>query len=181
MFINPKEAIAQGWLKLPEHWTPEQVAKAIQPNAIDFTADRMFLINNADTFVISETGKQSRKQTEREAVFQRALNGPGWVVNECDTVDIMSDFYVTVPSGVAAYVITRSTFVRNGLFIQSGLYDSGFSGNVGCVLFNRSGRAVIGKGTRIGQLVFVESDSAKLYAGQYNTSQGEHWQTKVQP
>jgi deoxycytidine triphosphate deaminase len=171
MFINPKHAIAEGWVKFPE-WMPEEFQqRCIQPNALDFTVDHMYGIND-DQFQISEAGKLMRTQYPLAQV-----DGMFHLNKGC--YDAMSDFYVTVPEGVAAHLITRSTFNRNGLFIQSGLYDSGFRGNCGFVIYNMGGSAVIAPHTRIGQLIFTTSeDSGKLYAGGYNTEAGQHWTTK---
>jgi hypothetical protein len=66
---------------------------------------------------------------------------------------------------------------RNGVFLLSGLYDAGFSGSIGFIIYNMAGQALIGVGTRVGQIIFARSDSAGLYAGGYNTDPGQHWST----
>ena len=171
MFINPKHAIQEGWVTFPEWMSEDFKQKCIQPNALDFTIDRLFSIKPTDRFTISETTKTMRLNEEVHPGSYWDL-GPG-------CYDAMSDFYVNVPEGVAAWLITRSTFNRNGTFIQSGLYDSGFKGNCGFVIYNIGGLTSIAPGTRIGQLIFVKSeDSGKLYAGGYNTEAGQHWTDK---
>lgn len=171
MFINPKHAIAEGWVKFPEWMDEAFQQKCIQPNALDFTVDHVFSITE-DPFVISEAGKEMRTQ-------HKLLPTERGFLLDVGCYDAMSDFYVTVPAGVAAHLITRSTFNRNGLFIQSGLYDSGFKGNCGFVIYNMGGPAIIAPNTRIGQLIFTTSeDSGKLYAGGYNTEAGQHWTQK---
>lgn len=171
MFINPKVAIEQGWVKFPEWMSEGFQQKCIQPNALDFTVDAFYLIGE-DTFKISETDKTMRAQAKLETVEGKYLLTKG-------CYDAMSDFYVSVPEGIAAYLITRSTFNRNGVFIQSGLYDSGFKGNCGFVVYNMGGVTEIAPHTRIGQLIFVKSeDSGIMYAGGYNTEAGQHWTAK---
>lgn len=176
MFINPKHALAEGWVKFPEWMSEEFQQKCIQPNALDFTVDHMFSIDSTTEFKISESAKHMRDQDkEGTLVFP---DGEFWRL-AVGCYDAMSDFYVTVPDGVAAHLITRSTFNRNGVFIQSGLYDSGFKGNCGFVIYNMGGVTEIAPATRIGQLVFTTSeDSGKLYAGGYNTEAGQHWTQK---
>lgn len=173
MFINPKEVIKNGWLKFPEWMNADQNAKCIQPNAIDFTLDRLFTINHMEMFQLSETSKKMRGGTEVEAKLKGV--DLSWLLGTDEAYDCLSDFYVDIPEQVCAILYPRSTLVRNGLFWTTGIYDSGFKGHIGGVLHNRSGLASIAKGTRIGQIAFVRSDSAGAYAGGWNHSIGTHY------
>lgn len=171
MLANPIEMINQGFVK-----NLKDPAKQIQPNAIDFTVDSIQLIGSGDTYnvcVIGESVKQMSSQSPVDADvdgFYRLLPNKAY--------DISSDMYVEVPEGKAAILVLRSTFVRNGLTLASGLYDSGFKGNIGAVLHTNSAQARVEKGVRIGQIIFIDSASAGVYAGGYNTKDGEHWKDK---
>lgn len=169
MYINPKTAIEKGWIT--GITDPE---KQVQPNAIDFTLDRVFNIDDWNTFVISEEGKTMRGGIENIPVPHRADDIKYWELDANSVYDGMSNIMVDLPEGVACELIIRSTFNRNGLFLTSGLYDSGFKGHIGFAIHNRSGLARIGVGTRIGQIKFVASDSAGVYAGGYNHSEGNY-------
>jgi len=176
MFINPKIAIENGWIIPPSDnfdWE-----KYVQPNAIDFTIDSLFTINDKVSFIISESGKQMRKGEPVVAnQFEDGLSY--WMLESNSVYDFMSNFYVNLPDGVACEMIVRSTFNRNGIFLTSGLYDSGFKGNIAGALHNRSGVAYISPGTRVGQIKFIASDSEGSYAGQYNTENGQHWSDAI--
>lgn len=172
MFINPKVAIEKGWVKFPDYVSEEFKEQCIQPNALDITVDHIFTVNNDTIFQISED-----KKAHRGGGKLATDSSNQWYLHSKQSYDIMSDFYVDLPEGVAAQLIIRSSFNRNGLFITSGLYDSGFKGNIGMMLHNMSGPAQITKGTRVCQLIFVSSDSSKVYAGGYNTAEGQHWST----
>lgn len=177
MFLSPKLAVDQQWITHPDEYLDWE--KYLSPNAIDFTADRLFEINQITPFFISEESKQMRKQTEVLPLHHADRDCEYWELQP-GVYDAMSDFHVTLPKGVAALLIIRSTFNRNGLFLTSGLYDQGFVGSIGVALHNRSGVAYIAPHTRIGQIMFIKSDGLdKLYAGQYNTAQGEHWTENV--
>jgi len=175
MFINPKTAIEDGWVTGVVN--PEL---QVQPNAIDFTLDKVFTIEDKP-FILSEAGKTMRggnvlvpetTWTGEEAVDY--WNIPGNAV-----VDGMSDIYVELPEGIAAMLIIRSTLNRNGMFLTSGLYDSGYKGHLGFALHNRSeAYALISPGTRVGQVIFVSSDSAGMYAGGWNHNEGTHHSEK---
>lgn len=161
MFVDPRIAIEKGWVK----GVADQ-AKQVQPNAIDFTLDHVWSINMKNTFVVSEGGKHMRGGSEIFPVPHRDGSGELWTL-DTGVYDCLSDIYVELPEGIAAMLVIRSTFNRNGLFLTSGLYDSGFKGHIGFVLHNPS-TSKIYTGTRIGQIIFVESASAGVYAGGYN-------------
>lgn len=154
--------------------------KCIQPNAFDFTLDKVYKINHSNTFFINEEGKQMRTGSEHLPVTNRRTQTQEWVLEGDSVYDGMSDIYVQIPDGIAAMLITRSVFSRNGLFLTSGLYDSGYNGHIGFAIHNRSGPAHIGVGTRIGQIIFVEAENALQYAGQWNHEQGTHYTEKIQ-
>jgi len=172
MFINPKTAIDKGWVA---GITDPDLQ--VQPNAIDFTLDTLYGINES-VFFIGESGKQMRGGTAMTPSTQ--WNGSEtsdyWRLEGGGVYDGMSDVYVDLPEGVAAMLIIRSTFNRNGLFLTSGLYDSGYKGHLGFALHNRSnGIAMIEPHTRVGQVIFVASDSAGMYAGGWNHEEGTHY------
>ena len=174
MFINPKVAIEKGWVKFPDWMNEGQRNRCIQPNALDFTLDKLFTIKASNTFSISEDSKTMRGGDPTP--LSTGVDGtPAWMLAPKECYDGMSDFYVDVPEGVAAMLVTRSTFNRNGVFIQSGLYDSGYRGACGYVIYNMGGAAFIAPNTRIGQLIFIESENALMYAGGYNHKEGTHY------
>lgn len=177
MFISPTTAIENGWVSHPQcrdkNVDDYKQRSFVSPNALDFTLDKLFTIEARNEFVISETSKKMRggdpMPGDDEGYWRLLMN---------EVYDGMSDFYVRVPEGVAAMLIIRSTFNRNGLFLTSGIYDAGFNGNIGFAVHNRSGIARIAPGTRIGQLIFVASDSVGTYAGGYSHSPNTHWSEK---
>ena len=169
MFIDPRVAIENGWVTGIANPNTQ-----IQPNAIDFTIDQMFSINGDNSFIINESGKQMRGGERIVPVEKPRLSDNFcWDINN-GIYDGLSNVYVKLPEGVACLpVIVRSTFNRNGIFLTSGLYDSGYEGHIGFAVHNWLGRAQIGVGTRIGQLAFVKSEEAGLYAGGWNHEKGE--------
>lgn len=176
MFISPKTAIDNGWVSyVGEGGDLDDWSKYIGPNALDFTLDRVYTIDSQKHFYISEEKKQMRGGKELIAEYDPQRQEHYWKL-DAGVYDGMSNFYVKIPEGVAAMLVVRSSFNRNGINIFSGLFDQFFSGNIGHSIHNRSGLAFIAPGTRIGQLIFVKSESSGiLYAGGYNTEKGQHW------
>src|SRR4051812_43902232 len=93
----------------------------VQPNAIDLRVDKVFLVR-PKTFILSEDEKVHRGSVE----LQPDRNG-FWVLKEGNYEVIMENI-INVGRGEAGWVITRSTLNRNGVFLTSGLYDTGYNG-----------------------------------------------------
>lgn len=182
MLLNPRDMIEQGVLIVPEH-LKDDIEKYIQPNAIDFTIDRAFEHNPFSAFVISESARQHVEMVEQYPMRQlvKGHDASEWfILKRSGQLDFVSDFAVKLPKGISAMLIVRSSLNRNGIGLTAGLYDSEFSGNIGGMLFNRRDvAAMIAPGTRIGQIMFFESGTAKGYEGVYNNKSG-HW-TDAEP
>lgn len=173
MFINPKQAIDLGWIR-----NVADPAKQVQPNRIDFTLDKVMRVDHTDIAVVAETGKKMRKLIEMPEMLG---TNPGWNLLRGNVYDGTSDMYVEVPAGVAAVIYTRSTFARNGVLIASGLYDSGYKGQIGFTIYPHGGDILIAPGTRIGQIAFVHSENAGMYTGGWNHSEGTHYTEPLTP
>ena len=132
-----------------------------QPNAVDLRVKKIFEINKKSPFIISEEGKTHRGSTEVQP------DEEGWFNLERGTYEIIMENVVSVEEGYAGFVITRSTLNRNGLFITSGLYDSGYHGVMAGCLHVRVGTAKIKKGTRVAQFLLFEAETLSMYDGSY--------------
>ena len=132
-----------------------------QPNAVDLRVKKIFEINKKSPFIISEEDKTHRGSTEVQP------DEEGWFNLERGTYEIVMENVVSVGEGYAGFVITRSTLNRNGLFITSGLYDSGYHGVMAGCLHVRVGPAKIKKGTRVGQFLLFEAETLSMYDGSY--------------
>ena len=130
-----------------------------QPNAVDLRVDKIFKLKD-EVFSISEDSKKHRGSEEVEAV-------DGYFELEPGTYEILMENIVNIPEGYAGWVITRSTLNRNGLFITSGLYDSGYHGVMAGCLHVEHGAAKIEKGSRVGQFLMFEAETLSMYDGDY--------------
>ena len=74
---------------------------------------------------------------------------------------------IKLPSDRTAFIVHRSSVVRCGSFITSGIFDPGFeTEQLGAVLFVVAPLS-IEKGARVAQLFVHENYEAELYAGQW--------------
>jgi len=132
-----------------------------QPNAVDLRLGKVFKIRD-EIFEISNEHKKHRG-TEYEVL----PDDEGYYFLEPGHYEVVMDNIIRVGENEAGWVITRSTLNRNGLFITSGLYDSGYHGAMAGVLHVMVGPAKIKKGTRIGQYLSFDAESLSMYDGDY--------------
>lgn len=133
----------------------------VQPNAVDLRLGKVFRINEEKSFVISNNEKQHRGS------YELVPNQDGYFCLEPGHYEVIMENIIHVGEGEAGWVITRSTLNRNGCFITSGLYDSGYHGVMAGVLHVTMGSAFIKKGTRIGQYLSFNAEALHKYDGDY--------------
>jgi deoxycytidine triphosphate deaminase len=138
----------------------------IQPNAVDLRLDQVYSII-PNIFEISNDHKKHRGSQE---IFP---DGEGYFTLLPGSYEIVMENIIHVGEGEAGWVITRSTLNRNGCFITSGLYDSGYHGVMAGVLHVTVGTARIKKGTRVGQYLSFDAESLSSYDGDYGVGK-EH-------
>ena len=131
-----------------------------QPNAIDLRLGKVYQINQ-EMFEVSNDHKKHRGSEE---LF---TDGEGYYTLYPGSYEIVMENVIHVGEGEAGWVITRSTLNRNGCFITSGLYDSGYHGVMAGVLHVTTGPARIKQGTRVGQYLSFDAEALKMYDGSY--------------
>lgn len=131
-----------------------------QPNAVDLRVDKILQISGND-FTIDEDQKLHRGSTELTP------DNEGYYHLPPGHYEVLMENIVNVAEGEAGWVIPRSTLNRNGVFLTSGLYDSGYHGVMASVMHVTCGVMHIKKGTRIGQYLNFEADTIHLYDGDY--------------
>ena len=132
----------------------------IQPNAVDLRLGKVFYIT-ANEFVIDEECKIHRGSVEVK------VDDDGYYRLQPGHYEVVMENKITVGDGEAGWVITRSTLNRNGVFITSGLYDTGYSGVMAGVMHVSIGPMKIKPGTRVGQYLSFKAQALKSYAGDY--------------
>lgn len=131
----------------------------VQPNAIDLRVDKIFQ-TYGQVFVISEDEKTHRESREIHPT-------DGWWRLDEGSYEIIMEGIVSIADDEAGWVITRSSLNRNGCFITSGLYDSGYEGVMAGVLHINNGPLRIKRGTRVGQFLLFKAEALNQYDGDY--------------
>jgi len=132
----------------------------VQPNAVDLRLGKVFALTS-NIFEINNENKKHRGSSELTP------DRDGYYTLDNGTYEIVMENIIEVGADEAGWVITRSTLNRNGLFITSGLYDSGYHGVMAGALHVTGGTARIKQGTRVGQFLLFKAESLKKYDGDY--------------
>lgn len=131
-----------------------------QPNAIDLRLDKVFGMKSVE-FVIDNESKKHR------GTYEWLPDENGWYHLNEGTYEVVMENVIHVGPDEAGWVITRSTLNRNGVFLTSGLYDSGYHGVMAGALHVHGGPVKIKKGTRIGQFLLFKAEALSKYDGSY--------------
>ena len=131
-----------------------------QPNAVDLRLGKVFKIQ-PNLFELSNDHKKHRGTEEL------LPDGEGFFTLHPGSYEVVMENIIQVGENEAGWVITRSTLNRNGCFITSGLYDTGYHGVMAGVLHVTIGDVRIKKGTRLGQYLCFDAESLRAYDGDY--------------
>lgn len=132
----------------------------IQSNAVDLRLGKVLTIQ-PHLFEITNDSKVHRGS------FEIFPDDDGFFNLNPGVYEVVMENIITVGDNEAGWVITRSTLNRNGCFLTSGLYDSGYAGVMASVLHVTTGPARIKKGTRIGQYLSFDAEMMHQYDGDY--------------
>jgi deoxycytidine triphosphate deaminase len=132
----------------------------VQQAAVDLRLERMWGMNGP--FTIDEEQKQHRNK------YELSVDDEGYYNLEPGVYECSFDHDIKMGDDEVALIVTRSTLIRNGIFIASGLWDPSFRGKGGCCLHVHGGPAKIKPNTRIGQyLVWKVANAQGQYDGDY--------------
>ena len=131
-----------------------------QPNAVDLRLGKLYKIT-PNIFEVSNENKKHRGSILLEP------DADGFYILEPGHYEVVMENVIQVGKDEAGWVITRSTLNRNGVFLTSGLYDTGYHGVMAAVMHVTVGIARIKQGTRIGQYLSFDAESLSSYDGDY--------------
>ena len=136
-------------------------SKDIQSNAVDLRLGKVFKIKT-DQFILTDDTKIHRGSYELFPDTKDFYHlHPG-------SYEIVFENEIQVGENECGWVIPRSTLVRNGLFISTGLYDSGYDGKMVACLHVTEGLASIQQGARIAQYLCFDAEMLYKYDGDYS-------------
>lgn len=135
----------------------------IQPNGVDLRVDKLYTVQGA--IQVPYKGK-----VKHDLQVQEILPKENWYQLKPSAgtlyyIDFLEQ--INVPAKWCATLITRSSLVRSGVDVMSGLWDSGYTGTLGACL-RLQAPIDIEWGARICQVLFHEAKfNGVLYDGRY--------------
>ncbi len=137
----------------------------IQPNAYDVSIKRIYAITENECVIIRDEPTIHRGTVEVEP----EVNKSGQEIYRLPPgeYDVLFNHKVNIAEGEAGWLQQRSSLNRNGIEVNSGLYDSGFEGWVAGRLTVKCGTLVTSRGTHLAQFILTDSESNGSYDGQY--------------
>lgn len=153
--LNPK--------KILDQCTKEAANSLIAQNGIDIPISKIYRLDSTTPGHINGGTRTFPKRVELELVGEEYILYPGFY-------EFTTDIEIAVPSNMAGLIIPRSSFLRMGAWVGSGLWDSGFSGKLSGFINNTTCLVSIGKNERVGQFLMFEAEAFQLYSGMYQNS-----------
>lgn len=136
----------------------------IQPNAVDLRVANILGVGSG-IFSVTED-EHGKELKQHRGSYPITTTNDRWFLQP-GTYEIVMENNIYVGEGEAGWVITRSTLNRNGVFITSGLYDSGYNGVMAGSLHVTGGPFILSKGARVAQFLLFKSEVLKMYNGSY--------------
>lgn len=134
-----------------------------QINGIDLRVDKIYEIISFGSLFIKETKLPTYKEIKLE-------NINGKFVYFLDKGHYILEFFevIEIPKDAIGICFPRSSLLRIGCDIRTALWDSGYKGK-SRVLLIAYNKAVIEKGARVAQIIFLKTEKPvkKAYSGQF--------------
>lgn len=142
----------------------------IQPNGIDLTVDKIFIVINEG---ILSSHSRPYDQVELEEYKPTGFHGireRGWFLRPGYYLVEWTE-KVRIPDNAIGLISPRSTLIRFGGTIHGALWDRGYfgKGRSGLILYHN---LLLEQGIRLAQMIFINATTGdKTYDGQYQYEQ----------
>ena len=170
--LNAQQILDEGLLKLEKtQGKPAQVG-------YDLTLKQVNKIGNrgVNTPKIGKVLKDKTELTNYTPYGLMNLDGVnGWLLYE-GVYDITFNEGCKLPSNRVAFIKQRSSLYRNGIIINSPVFDPGFETEFMGTLMYVHETIFIEENARVAQIYFHECESAEMYDGQW---QGDKQRTSL--
>lgn len=166
--LNAKQILEEGLLKL-EHTQgkPAQVGYDLslkQVNSIGSSGNNM---NNRIRDLIGKVLKDKTELTNYIPYPLQNLGGiNGWLLYP-GTYEVTFNEGCKIPANRVAFIKQRSSLYRNGVVINSPIFDPGFETDWMGTIMIVTKTIFIEENARVAQIYFHECESAELYDGQW--------------
>lgn len=162
MVLDGATVVSKNYVTFPDALfdTEEQ----IQPNGVDLRLERVLYVQGKPTLPAD-----GRIDVDNVQITEQEPCKEGWFELTETVGNYLVDFResISVPDGYCAIIVTRSSLVRCGVDVFTGLWDTGYQGRLGGSLRLRNPIS-LQYGARLGQVMFHKSAfNGHRYAGLY--------------
>lgn len=141
----------------------------LTPNGFDLTAGNIFEFVGSGALDFSNSERVIPAEKEVKLKKKSPKDKYGWWNLKSGAYKIKTNETFNLPRDLMAFAFSRSSLLRMGLFVQTGVWDAGFQGKAEFLLVvGNSKGAQIKQNARITQLIFQKINKAeKGYSGIY--------------
>lgn len=158
--LTGQEIVERGIVPLPRHRWPEHV----QPNGIDLSLGEVWRADSRGRLGTTDADRALPARTSLEP------DADGWIDLPAGTYGIRFAEPVTLPLDAGGLCFPRSSLLRMGAHIPTGVWDAGYSGRGETLLLVLNPHGIsLRRGARIAQLVVwrLAQPAVQGYAGRY--------------
>jgi dUTP pyrophosphatase len=146
----------------------------LQQNGVELTLRDIFEFRSEEAGAIAFDNSKRRVVEGRQLKFDEF----GWVKLKRNAYRVIFNEIVNIPRNVFALARPRSSLLRNGVTVETALWDSGYSGRSESLLIvHAPGGCMFEKNARLIQLIFfwqskgVEAEYTGRYVGENTMEQ----------
>lgn len=114
-------------------------------------------IGTVDYLLTSADAKTPYRKYDSDAGFDLFVSQDVTIEPGC-TIDVHTDICISMPLGMGARIVGRSSTLRNkGLIVNEGIIDQGYNGELFVCVHNVSDKPFhVKQGSRLAQILFYE-------------------------
>lgn len=135
--------------------------KDLAQNGLDLRISQLYMLDDISPARICDDKRMFPRRNLVEPIDGEYILYPG------KFYEVVSNIEVTVPADAAGLIIARSSMLRCGVLVTSGVYDSGYSGKVTLFMYPTTCLTALAKDERIGQLLIFTAQAYQLYSGMF--------------
>jgi len=140
----------------------------LAPNGFDLTVEKIFSFKSKGSLDFSNKERILSKENELKAIKNNKKEQYGWWNLKEGFYKIRTNEVVNLPKNLAGLSFPRSSLLRMGGFVHTGVWDAGFNGKGEFILSVGNNGLKIKQNARVAQLVFFEMIKTKKgYDGIY--------------
>lgn len=140
----------------------------LTPDGFDLTVEKIFSFKSEGSLDFSNKERILSKEEELKTIKKNKKEQYGWWNLKGGVYKIRTNEIVNLPKNLTGLSFPRSSLLRMGCFVHTGVWDAGFNGKGEFILSVGINGLKIKQNARVAQLVFFKMKETKTgYSGIY--------------